>query len=150
MNKKKTNKPAGKSPAKITLNTQKAVQDLVNNFQKENLKVYASAAEYMVIKDHSVFEYARLGPYCLAAIGHGVGFQKENPVEGIRAFALSIILSALEFQTVEFIETSTKPNVLEGCVSFKFVNGKKELMFNLYCEYQPGVDIIEFIQELKE
>ena len=117
--------------------------------QKNDLRLFLNTTGGPLIKESKFLDLARTAPYCLASISHGIGFKKEKPIQGIRAFELSLILCLLEGQAIEIKEVSTNLEVLEGCVSFKLVNGDITLNFKLYCEYKNDTEIIKLINKGK-
>jgi len=149
MEPKKSNTSTKKGLSNETQHAHADFQDRAIEVQKHYLEFYLDAAQCSEGFDPKVFEFVRLAPYCMAAIGQGIGFQKDRPIEGMRAFDLSVILNLLGIQIEKVLESSTNLGVLEGGVTVKWTTKEKTLDIDLYCVCQTHHQIMEFIDDLQ-
>lgn len=138
---KKTN--GGKSK-----NINLVIKKITKKVQKLDQNIFFDAMDSKDKKDPRITEFVHHAQYCFAAIEQGIGFQKDKPIEGVKALSLSVILGVLGIDLEEAVEESTNLMETKGSASFEWNKGEKVLKFTLYFIYETDQPVYDYIYYL--
>lgn len=144
MKTKTEKKEAGKNGDKDLIMARQAIIKSAIDFQDKVCGWFMESNRGRRMRCHSLYEVKKLFPYCLTQIRYGKGFEKENPIEGIRAFNLAMVLEYAELQPIKYIEKSNGLDIQEGCVSIKWEYRKKAIELDMYCKRLNAMEFIGY------